>query len=243
MNALIPKIIKNNFFISTLLHVLFVSLSGLSFLFVSASSASIVDVPLPIHITFIGAPAGTDTSTPGTSTPNQGENQKKEPETITPPTKISPPPPLPKKKIHSPEVKKVEPSQKVETPPGEQSTGNEGMTEKNISESVSKSAGQGSGQGSHGGITYEQALLKLLSNAKRYPERARRRGISGDGQIHLSLHRSGSIKNISVNSSTGHQILDKELIKMVHRAAPLPAIPSSYEITEFIIPVSFSLIE
>jgi protein TonB len=92
-------------------------------------------------------------------------------------------------------------------------------------------------------ISYQQLVTSLLSRAKRYPERARRRGETGTGTIRLQLDAQGEVVASSVISSTGSETLDDELNALVDRAAPFPPFPQGLtaQTLTFTVPVSFRL--
>jgi periplasmic protein TonB len=244
---LIGKIIRNNIFISAILHLIVIIVSSLSFLFVSAST---ITLPPPIEITFIGVPKDSSPS----SAPKKTEIKKETPK-APPPEKIIPPPPKQEarkvaKKVTKPEVSKSQQTSKKEISPSpEKSTREPSSDSAPLTTQAPPSNVEKPSHTKHevtddpAGIAYEQALLALLSKVKKYPERARRRGVSGDGVLTLRLHRNGTVKDAFVSDSTGNSILDKELIAMVHRAAPLPPLPETYKKADFKIPVSFSFTE
>ena len=99
------------------------------------------------------------------------------------------------------------------------------------------------GKGSELGVPYEQVVVRALARQKRYPDRARRKGITGEGTLRLVLGPSGLVETASVVRSTGSDLLDEEMNEMVERAAPFPASPPDYPIDrlEFLVPIKFAL--
>jgi protein TonB len=68
--------------------------------------------------------------------------------------------------------------------------------------------------------------------------------LEGDVLVSARVDRSGALAGPpSVARSCGHELLDEEALRMVSRAAPLPALPPDYpEATaELRIPVRFRL--
>jgi protein TonB len=251
MKSALKKAVESNFFISGILHLLVILVSGVSCLFASAST---IDVPPPVRVQFIGAPQGSQTqeSLPQ-DTEHKNREKKKTPEPVSrknvrPEKKLNKISKTPEKNILSekPAKKQIQ----TETRSEQVQTKENKPAEKTVTDSKSASDSSASPSGSapssareeniQAGIAYEQALLALLSKVKRYPERARRRGVSGEGTILLKLNRDGSVKDVRVIDSTSSSILDRELVSMVHRASPLPPLPPDYRRTEFLIPVSFS---
>jgi len=238
--------------ISILLHFIFVIFSGLSFLW---ANASVIETPAPIKLTFIGSPnANTSPS------PKETINKSAVPPVLEKETKTQEPKkPLnekPKKKLEKPKAvkdplpKKIE--EKIEKVKEEESkdlnipedfSTQAKNVESNVESATKSDSSSEKASIDKAGIEYEKALLTLLSKSKRYPERARRRGVSGDGAFRLELNRNGSVKHLKIVRSTGSDILDKELLALVNRASPLPPLPPSYQRTEFIIPVRFAFSE
>jgi protein TonB len=223
------NILSQNYFVSILLHVLFIVVSGLSFLWANATTT--INEPPPISLTFIGAPVETFEVTPEKPQEPKPEIEKKTPK-ITPQKKVIKQTPKKASVKTIPDKEPPPPTESVEKSSTEAETA--------VSAPQSKSVTKMDPEVKKAGIAYEQALLGLLSRSKRYPERARRRGVSGDGIIRIGLFRDGSIKDLTIVQSTNSSILDKELTLMVERASPLPPLPPHYDKTEFLIPVRFS---
>jgi protein TonB len=82
-----------------------------------------------------------------------------------------------------------------------------------------------------------------LARAKRYPDRAVRNRITGNGVLRLQIAAEGSVVSVEVVSSTQSPILDDELHRMVERAGPFPAFPPDMEMNKIalLVPVSFRL--
>lgn len=71
-----------------------------------------------------------------------------------------------------------------------------------------------------------------------YPRIARRRGIQGKTVISFVIQADGSVKDLKIVESSGYDILDRNAIKTVKRAAPFPKPPVS---AELVIPMTFRL--
>ncbi|NTU42118.1 MAG: energy transducer TonB [Nitrospirales bacterium] len=84
-------------------------------------------------------------------------------------------------------------------------------------------------------FTYIRDLvMKNLS----YPLMARRMGWEGKVIISFVVSEDGSVKNITIQESSGHGILDKNAVETVKRACPLPKPPVK---AELVIPIVYSL--
>lgn len=96
---------------------------------------------------------------------------------------------------------------------------------------------------SHVMPTFQSQLLAHLNRHKRYPNSARLRRQQGVAYLRFTMDRQGHVLASNLQRSSGAEILDEEVLAMIKRAEPLPAVPP--EITdqrlEFIVPVRFDL--
>ena len=60
---------------------------------------------------------------------------------------------------------------------------------------------------------------------RNYPEQSRRLGIYGDLRLLVAINRDGSLKDVEILSSSGHDVLDSAAVRIVRLAAPYPAFP------------------
>lgn len=89
---------------------------------------------------------------------------------------------------------------------------------------------------------YRDGLYRALNAARRYPTRARRLGLEGKAEVKITLRRDGSLEGRPVLvSSTGHEILDEEVLRLAAEKAPFAPLPEGYpdRDAEFLIPVVF----
>lgn len=92
-------------------------------------------------------------------------------------------------------------------------------------------------------ISYQDMVATLLARAKRYPERALKRGMTGEGSIRLEISADGSIADFEIVRSTETPVLDEELKALVQRASPFPAFPSDLHKSRLalVVPIAFRL--
>jgi len=90
---------------------------------------------------------------------------------------------------------------------------------------------------------YAATLSAWLERHKQYPARAQRRRTQGAAVLYLAIGRDGRVLDTWIELSTGHAILDDELMAMVERAQPLPAFPPEIraERMEYHLSVDFAL--
>ena len=90
---------------------------------------------------------------------------------------------------------------------------------------------------------YAAQLQAWLERHKEYPRRARQRRQEGVALLYFAIDRSGRVLQVRLQQTTGHDLLDREVLAMVRRAEPLPPMPESMaqQQLELIIPVEFFL--
>lgn len=69
-----------------------------------------------------------------------------------------------------------------------------------------------------------RAKVERIGNLN-YPEEARRRFISGNLVLDVALNSDGTIHNVSVRRTSGHQLLDDTAVRIVELAAPFAPFP------------------
>lgn len=92
-------------------------------------------------------------------------------------------------------------------------------------------------------VNYQDMIASMLARAKRYPERALRRRMTGEGTVRIEIASDGSIAEFNIVESTDSPILDEELKAMVDRAAPFPAFPPDLrrQSLALVVPITFRL--
>ena len=91
---------------------------------------------------------------------------------------------------------------------------------------------------------YRKQLSRKIQRNKRYPRLAHRMGFEGLVVLRIRISKAGSLLGRpKVLRSSGHKSLDREAIRMVMAAVPLPPMPSHYKRSSatFRLPVNFTL--
>lgn len=91
---------------------------------------------------------------------------------------------------------------------------------------------------------YAQNIFESIARQRRYPEVAVRLGMQGTAHVQLRFLRSGTLMEPPrIYSSSGHQVLDAEALRMAKAAGPFPPVPSvvPHMFLGLVIPVEFSL--
>ena len=89
--------------------------------------------------------------------------------------------------------------------------------------------------------SYRATISAILKRHKRYPSRALTRRQEGTVAITFVVNKDGNLAGYRITHSSGHRLLDREVEKMLKRAAPFPPFPIDME-QEFIrlsLPVDF----
>jgi TonB family protein len=86
------------------------------------------------------------------------------------------------------------------------------------------------------GNDFYRAIRTLLERARSYPLLARERGLEGTVFVSFVIGSKGLPQDVKIMKSSGHQILDEEVKKMLKKASPFPGIKG-----EIVIPITFKL--
>lgn len=73
---------------------------------------------------------------------------------------------------------------------------------------------------------WQKEVSKKIAKKQSYPRAALRKELQGQARVEINIDRSGNIVAHSIQSSTGHEILDREVPKLMKRVSPLPAPPA-----------------
>ena len=86
-------------------------------------------------------------------------------------------------------------------------------------------------------------LQAWLEKHKEYPRRARMRRQEGTALLYFVMDRDGQVLRHRLEQSSGHDLLDREVIAMIERAQPLPKMPDTMgePRLELVVPVQFFL--
>lgn len=90
---------------------------------------------------------------------------------------------------------------------------------------------------------YRMGLARGARAHKRYPGIAQERGWAGTAEVRIAVSREGRPRQILLERSSGHEVLDREAVDMMSRAAVSAPVPESLRGREFAVslPVQFDL--
>ena len=91
--------------------------------------------------------------------------------------------------------------------------------------------------------SWQRSIAKVVAQKQVYPRSALRREIEGQVRVQVTVGRSGEMTEFQILEETGHEVLDREVPKLMERIDPLPEPPSdiSDENLTFILPLSWVL--
>jgi protein TonB len=90
---------------------------------------------------------------------------------------------------------------------------------------------------------YRIGLAREARAHKRYPPLARERGWSGTAEVRIDVSPEGKAGQVLIARSSGHEVLDREALHMMSRAAAAASLPESLRGRAFAVslPVVFDL--
>lgn len=90
---------------------------------------------------------------------------------------------------------------------------------------------------------YYATLLAWLEKNKDYPRRAQLRRMEGVAHLRFTIDEQGRVMAHRIERSSGHDLLDDAVEKMIAKASPLPPIPPSLgkSSLDIVVPVQFFL--
>ncbi|MBR56805.1 MAG: hypothetical protein CMH54_01975 [Myxococcales bacterium] len=90
---------------------------------------------------------------------------------------------------------------------------------------------------------YGKSIHGAVVQHQNYPRVARRLELEGKTLVEISVNLEGELVHVVINRSSGHELLDKEALRMVEAAAPFDHLPVGYSESEVtvVIPIKFRL--
>jgi len=91
--------------------------------------------------------------------------------------------------------------------------------------------------------SYLGRALAQLNRFKQYPRAARQAHIEGVVMLHFLMDADGKVQSFDIAKSSGRPMLDAEVLALIQRAQPLPALPADYPTRSLdaVVPIEFSL--
>jgi len=91
--------------------------------------------------------------------------------------------------------------------------------------------------------SWQKSVGKLIAKKQTYPRAAMRKEIEGKAKVKVSIDRTGAITGFEMTQSTGNDILDNAVPKLMERLNPLPTPPASLSETQlsFVLPLTWRI--
>ncbi|MDX1375944.1 MAG: energy transducer TonB [Burkholderiales bacterium] len=80
---------------------------------------------------------------------------------------------------------------------------------------------------------YRLQLIGAARRYKRYPRAAMDNQWEGAAEVAMVIGANGRIREMTIASSSGHEVLDRQAIDMFRKAKPLVPIPAALRGREF----------
>lgn len=88
-------------------------------------------------------------------------------------------------------------------------------------------------------VSYAGLIKEEIMRHWQYPPQAKAYLIEGSLTAIFSLARDGSMTQLDIIRASGHEILDKEVIRAIRNAAPFPPFPESVTVNRLNIQANF----
>ena len=229
-------LMRRSLYLSTTLHVLLVAGAFAAYYWRSAQP---VGEPQEIYTVSVLTLSEMDTILPQGSSPSAAPSNAA-PDVAS--TLVQSDPVEPRKKSVETKQDQSAPRAPSAQPHARNTTSSHSLTEREASGQVGVPSGDAIGL-EQARVKYQDAVATLLVRAKRYPERAIKRHMTGEGKIRIAIASDGTVSEVEVLQSTGSDILDEELQAMVDRASPFPPFPEDLKKTSLalVVPIAFRL--
>jgi periplasmic protein TonB len=91
--------------------------------------------------------------------------------------------------------------------------------------------------------SWQTEIAKKIAKKQVYPRAALRKELQGKASVEINVDREGNIVAHAIKTSTGHDVLDREVPKLMKRVSPLPAPPAAVTDSELtmVLPLAWAL--
>lgn len=89
--------------------------------------------------------------------------------------------------------------------------------------------------------SWKTALLRAVTQNQTYPRAALMREIEGKAKVRLVIAADGTITAHEILETTGNDLLDREIPKLVAKLNPLPALPEGQADMKIVLPLEWAL--
>jgi TonB family protein len=89
-------------------------------------------------------------------------------------------------------------------------------------------------------IQYTGLIKQTILKHWDYPDEAKLSSMEGNVLVLFSIMRNGKMTQIDIESSSGHNVLDKEVVRAVKASVPFPSFPQSIKVNRLNIKAKFN---
>ena len=91
--------------------------------------------------------------------------------------------------------------------------------------------------------SWQKAVKTKIAKKQKYPRAALRKELEGRIKVEITVDREGNIVAHTVTKSSGHDVLDREIPKLMKRASPLPVPPADVTDAQLtmVVPLAWAL--
>ncbi|MBW7836244.1 MAG: energy transducer TonB [Sphingomonadales bacterium] len=91
--------------------------------------------------------------------------------------------------------------------------------------------------------SWQRSVVGVIAKKQVYPRAAMSQEIEGRAKVKMTIDRAGKITNYEMVESTGSDLLDAEVVKLMERINPLPAPPADASDSNltFVLPLAWVL--
>ncbi len=92
---------------------------------------------------------------------------------------------------------------------------------------------------------WQKNVSSAIAKKQSYPREALRKSIEGQLKVEIDVDRQGNIVAHNVVTSSRHEVLDREVPKLMDRVSPLPAPPAGVEDNQLklVVPLAWAIQE
>lgn len=89
-------------------------------------------------------------------------------------------------------------------------------------------------------LSYAGMIKTKILRHWNYPDKAKLSLLEGEVMVIFSLVRDGKMTNINIESGSGYEILDNEVLRAINACVPFPAFPESINVDRLNIRANFA---
>jgi len=90
-------------------------------------------------------------------------------------------------------------------------------------------------------LLWQKSVAQKIASVQRYPRSAVAKNIEGQAQLRLKILSDGRIEGYEVIKGTGHQVLDREIPKIISKIGSFDAVPGDKPAYTLTLPLTWSL--